>query len=90
MGNQFKHSLGLILYNTLIYQNNKAVDSRLKVISLGHNNKLIRLREQENKPRNDEQTKIHRQVVHNYSTYTLSDEEDEALSFGLDTTFQLK
>ena len=90
MGNQFKHSLGLILYNTLIYQNNKAVDSRLKVISLRHNNKLIRLCEQVNKPRNDEETKIHRQVVHNYSTYTLSDEEDEALSFGPDTTFQLK
>ena len=59
IGIQLKHSLGLILYNTLIDQINKAVDSRLKVISLRHNNKLIRLCEQVNKPRNDEQTKIH-------------------------------
>ena len=59
IGIQLKHSRGLILYNTLIDQINKAVDSRLKVISLHHNNKLIRLCEQVNKPRNDEQTKIH-------------------------------
>ena len=59
IGIQLKHSFGLILYNTLIDQINKAVDSRLKVISLRHNNKLIRLCEQVNKPRNDEQTKIH-------------------------------
>ena len=44
---QLKHSLGL--YNRVIYQINKAVNSRLKVISLRHNNKLIRLREQQNK-----------------------------------------
>ena len=31
---------------TLIDQINKAVDSRLKVISFRHNNKMIRLREQ--------------------------------------------
>ena len=47
---QFKHSLGLILYNILIYQINKAVNNSLKVIFLRH----IRLREQQNKPRKDE------------------------------------
>ena len=85
IGIQLKHLLGLILYNTLIYQINKAVNSRLKVISLRHNTKLIRLREQQNKPRKDEQKKIHRQIVHNYSTYTLSDKLYKALSFDLDT-----
>ena len=46
-----------MLYNALIYQINKAVNNRLKVISLRHNNKLIRLCEQQNKPRKDEQKK---------------------------------
>ena len=40
-------------------------------MSLHHNNKLIRLRKQQNRPRKDEQKKIHRQIVHNYSTCTL-------------------
>ena len=57
IGIQLKHPLGL--YNRVIYQINKAVNSRLKVISLRHNNKLIRLREQQNKPRKDEQKKMH-------------------------------
>ena len=57
IGIQLKHSLGL--YNRVIYQINKAVNSRLKVISLRHNNKLIRLREQQNKPRKDQQKKMH-------------------------------
>ena len=90
IGIQFKHSLGLILYKALIDQINKVVNSRLKVISLHHNNKLIRLREQQNKPRKDEQKKIHRQIVHNYSSYTLSDEQYEALPFGLDTHIPVK
>ena len=46
-----------MLYNALIYQINKVVNNRLKVISLRHNNKLIRLCEQQNKPRKDEQKK---------------------------------
>ena len=54
IGIQFNHSLGLILYKALIDQINKAVNSRLKVISLHHNNKLIRLREQQNKPRKND------------------------------------
>ena len=46
IGIQLKYSLGLILYNTLSYQINKAVNSRLKVTPLCHKNILIRLREQ--------------------------------------------
>ena len=36
------------------------------------------------------QQKIHRQIVHNYSTCTLSDESYETLSFGLDTHILVK
>ena len=59
IGIQLKHSFGLILYNALIYQINKVINSRLKVISLRGNNKLIRLRELQNKPGKDEQKKVH-------------------------------
>ena len=91
IGIQLKDSLGLILCNALIYHINKAVNSRLEVISLRHNNKLIRLLEQQNKPRKDEQKKLHQQIVHNYSTYnTLSDDQYETLSFGLDTHILVK
>ena len=90
VGIQLKHSLGLTLYNTLIHQINKAVNIRLKLISLRHNNKLIRSCEQQNKPRKDEQKKINRQIEHNNSSYTLSDEQYEALSLGLDTHIPAK
>ena len=90
VGIQLKHSLGLTLYNTLIHQINKAVNIRLKLISLRHNNKLIRSCEQQNKPRKDEQKKINRQIEHNYSRYTLSYEQYEALLLGLDTHIPAK
>ena len=70
IGIQIKHSLDLILYNALIYQINKAVNSRLKLLSLRYNNKLIRLCEQQNKSRKDEQRRyaeklyITIQVIH--------------------------
>ena len=50
IGIQLKHSLDWILYNDLIYQIKKAVNSILKVISLRHNNKMVRFREQKTKP----------------------------------------
>ena len=65
IGIQLKHLLGLILCNTLIYQINKTVNSRLKIKSLRHINKFIRSREHQIKPRKDEQQKMHRQIVHN-------------------------
>ena len=33
---------------------------------------------------------IHQQIVHNYSSYTLSDKQYEALPFGLDTHIPVK
>ena len=51
---------------------------------------MIRLREQQNKPTKDEQKKIHRQIVHNYSSYALSDKQYEALYIGLDTHVPVK
>ena len=65
IGIQIKHLVGLILCNTLIYQINEMANSRLKIISLRHINKLIRSREHQNKPRKDEQQKIHQQILHN-------------------------
>ena len=47
---------------------NKGFNNRLKVILLHHNNKLIRLLEQQNKLRKDEQKKIHQKIVYNHLT----------------------
>ena len=46
--------------------------------------------QQRNKRRKGEQQKTHRKIAHNYTTYTLSDEQYEALSFGLDTQILVK
>ena len=39
---------------------------------------------------NKRRKKIHRQIVHNYSSYTLSDEQYEALSFGVESHIPVK
>ena len=46
--------------------------------------------EEQNKPRKDEQKKIYQQILLNYSSYKLSDEQYEALSCGLLTHIPLK
>ena len=81
IGIQVKHSLGLILYNDSIYQINKATIRRLKAVSL---------RKQQKKAKKDEQKKIHRQVLHNYRSYKLSDKQYDAFSFGVLTHIPVK
>ena len=39
---QLKTSLNLIIYNTLIHENNISIKSQLKVINLCHEKKLIK------------------------------------------------
>ena len=51
---------------------------------------MVRLLAQQNKPRKDEKQKINWQIIHNYSTYTKSDEEYQALYFGPDAQIPVK
>ena len=80
IGVQLKNELGLILYNTLIHQINKAIGSRRKAILSCHKKKLEKFRERQHKPKQQNEEKIKRQIIHNFSSYVLSHEEYIALS----------
>ena len=85
LNNQLKTSLNIILYNILIHQVNIAIKSRFKSIRLRHNKKLIKFRKsQQIYNKSTTQTELVRNIVHNFSSYALSHEELNALSYGLD------
>ena len=85
LNNQLKTSLYIILYNTLIHQVNIAITSHFKAIRLRHNKKLIKFRKGQQKyNKSTTQTELVRNIVHNFSSYALSHEELNALSYGLD------
>ena len=80
-----KSSLSVIFYNCLIHQINIASKSKLKAITKRHLRKLDKFRRKTSTPINEKVTFSHiRNTVHNFSNYSLSNEEYKALSFGLD------
>ena len=85
MGVQLKIELGSILYNTLIHQINKAIGSRRIAFSSRHKKKLEKFWRRQHKPKQENEEKIKRQIIRNFSSYVLSHEEYIALSYGLDT-----
>ena len=85
LNNQLKTSLNIILYNILIHQVNIAIKSRFKSIRLRHNKKLIKFRKSQQKcNKSTTQTELVRNIVYNFSSYALSHQELNALSYGLD------
>ena len=85
LNNQLKSSLNIILHNTLIHQVNIAIKSRFKSIRLRHNKKLIKFRKSQQKcNKSTTQTELVRNIVYNFSSYALSHQELNALSYGLD------
>ena len=85
LNNQLKTSLNIILYNTLIHQVNIAIKSCFKSIRLRHNKKLIKFRKSQQKcNKSTTQTELVRNIVYNFSSYALSHQELNALSYGLD------
>ena len=70
---------------TLIHQINKAIGSRCIAISSHHKKKLEKFRERQHKPKQQNEEKIKRQIIHNFLSYVLSHEKYIALSYGLDT-----
>ena len=79
-------SLSVIVYNALLHQINIAVKSRIKVIKFRHGKKLHNLKlKQETTNYADERKRSYiKHIVHNFSSYVLSNKEYTALSFGLD------
>ena len=79
---QLKRSLSMITYSVLLNKTNIAIRSRMKVIKLRHNKKICNLRK---KPGIDKLSynKIPKNIIHNFSTYDLTKDEIQALSYGL-------
>ena len=83
MSIQLKRSLSMIIYSVLLNKINIAITSRMKVIKLHHNKKICNLRKKhciDKLPYN----KIPKNIIHNFSTYDLTKDEMQALSYGLD------
>ena len=69
---------------TLLHQINIAVKSRLKAISKRPAEKLTEFKDRQNKTERQEAKRIPKNVVDNFSSYTLSNDESVALSYGFD------
>ena len=80
---QLKISLSLMGYSVLLNGIHIAIKSRVKVIKLRHNKKICSLSKRDGI---DELSKYKppKIVMHNFSSYDLTEEEIQALSHGLD------
>ena len=82
---QLKSSLTLILYNTLLHRVNVAVKSRVKAITTRHLNKLSNLRNKRSTySSNSNHISFIKNTICNMSAYLLTEDEYNALAFGLD------
>ena len=87
---QLKNILGLYLYHAMFHHINIAVKSRRKSIRIRHEKKLVKFRQKQNIDEDYNRHKIAKHIMHNFSSYTLTDIEIKALSFGLDHQIPLK
>ena len=83
MSIQLKRSLSMIIYSVLLNKINIAITSRMKVIKLHHNKKICNLRMKHGIDKLL-YNKIPKNIIHNFSTYDLTKDEIQALSYGLD------
>ena len=76
----------MIVYNALLHQVNVAVKSRIKVVKLRHEKKILNLKlKQETTNYVDERKRSYaKYTVHNFSSYVLPNEKYTGFSFGLD------
>ena len=87
---QLKLSLSLLIYSTLLRKINIAVKSISIAISFKHKKKLMNLRKKQQEHNKRAAVYVPKEVVHNFSSYKLSKEEHEALSYSLDYHIPLK
>ena len=76
--------MNIVIYHTLLHQINISAKRRLKAMSKRHAKKLTKFNNRENKTDGREPKQIPKNVVHNFSSYTLSNDELVAFSCGLD------
>ena len=89
---KLRSSISFILYSTLLYQINIAVKSKVRAISFRHKKKIKNLKnKQQHEQLKDDHPLIYiKHTVCNMSSYVLSDEEELAVSFGLDQHVPIK
>ena len=86
IGVELNSVLGIILYSSLIYQINRAVSSRRVAKSVRHKTKIEKFRGRQHKQEQPyAEMKFNKHILHNYSTYSLSNEQYIVLSYSLDT-----
>ena len=83
---ELKLSLSTVLYCVLLHKINIATKSRSIAISHSHKHKRknLNLQHKQKKSYNSNISYTTKNVVHNFSSYELSQEEHEALSYGLE------
>ena len=68
----------------LFHKINITVRSRSNAVSKIHDKKLFNLRKQKNQRSLNDEEKQSKNIRHNFSSYSLTKEEVEALSYGID------
>ena len=89
---KLRPSISFILDSTLLYQINIAVKSKVRAISFRHKKKMKNLKnkQQQKQLKDDHPLRYIKHIVCNILSYVLSDEEQQALSFGLDQNVSVK
>ena len=84
ISNQLKTGLRVLLYNALLHQVNIAVGSRYKVISIRHQKKIVNLIKNQKNNYESNKPSLMKHMVHNFSSYALTEDEMNALAYRLD------
>ena len=79
-----KSTLGIVVFNALLHHLNNVIKRKHTAILLRHHKKLEKCRYRQNKHTSDNQNNFESCIVRNFSSYSLSQAEINALSFGLD------
>ena len=84
LSTHLKIALPTLVYTTLLYRLNVAVKSRIKSIAKRYERKLSKFRKHQQKSDIKRRVKVSKNVINNFSSYTLSEDEIMALNYGLD------
>ena len=84
ISNKLKGVLDFFLYNALVHKIELAVKSCFKSISLLCQKKLLKFRKAQTAKNCDINPSLIKHIVHNFSSYNLSQVEINTLSYGLD------
>ena len=84
LSTQLKIALPTLVYTTLLHGISVAVKSRIKSTAKRHERKLSKFRKHQQKSDIKRRIEISKNVIHNFLSYTLSEDEIMALNYGLD------